>query len=574
VSFRSRLFVALLGAVLLPLALLAYGVRREMTARLTGEYEHRVEALVAVIQADLAEERRSVGTRLARVGQRLAADGRFRLAAVQGAESERPWLLDAAGDAMRLSGLAMLQVEDGAGRILSSGHFRNEYDRLAPGAAALLAAAPDGAALLRTRAPDRAFLALARVDSFEVGGARFFLIGGNAIDSAAVVRLAPDPDMAVSLVTPAETLGAVRAAAGDGVAAGGRVVREFTLPYIDAVADPVTAADTARFVVAQRLATLQALRRGVDRWFLLAFAATGVGALLFAAWLAGRVSRPLSELARKTEAIDLERLDQDFATDRTDEIGDLSRLLGAMTERLRAGAVRLREAERRATTGDLARQVTHDIKNGLAPIRHVVRHLAQVARDEPAELPAIFAERQGTLDSSVAYLETLARNYARLSPSAGPARCDANAVVRQVARGAERAPATLHLQLDERLPAVRADEVVLRRILENLVGNAIDSLGSRPGAVTVSTTMPTEAGADGSRPPVRVVVADTGRGMSRTELDQAFDDFYTTKAGGTGLGLSVVRRLVADLGGTLRVETEPGAGSRFFVDLPAADGSS
>jgi signal transduction histidine kinase len=121
---------------------------------------------------------------------------------------------------------------------------------------------------------------------------------------------------------------------------------------------------------------------------------------------------------------------------------------------------------------------------------------------------------------------------------------------------------------------VRADEFVLRRILENLAGNAVDSLGSRPGTVTISTMSSTEAGANGSRPSVRIVVADTGRGMSRAELDHAFDDFYSTKAGGTGLGLSVVRRLVADLGGTLRVETEPGAGSRFLVELPAADGSA
>jgi two-component system sensor histidine kinase HydH len=58
--------------------------------------------------------------------------------------------------------------------------------------------------------------------------------------------------------------------------------------------------------------------------------------------------------------------------------------------------------------------------------------------------------------------------------------------------------------------------------------------------------------------------------MSRKELDHAFDDFYTTKAGGTGLGLSIVRRLVLDLNGSLRVETEPGAGTSFVIELPAA----
>ena len=63
-------------------------------------------------------------------------------------------------------------------------------------------------------------------------------------------------------------------------------------------------------------------------------------------------------------------------------------------------------------------------------------------------------------------------------------------------------------------------------------------------------------------------VADNGRGMTRAELDQAFDDFYTTKEGGTGLGLTIVRRLIQDLGGRLRVETEPGVGTRVIVELP------
>ena len=69
---------------------------------------------------------------------------------------------------------------------------------------------------------------------------------------------------------------------------------------------------------------------------------------------------------------------------------------------------------------------------------------------------------------------------------------------------------------------------------------------------------------------MRVTVADTGPGMSRAQLDRAFDDFFTTKEGGTGLGLSIVRRLVLDLGGTLRIDTEPGAGTRAIVELPVA----
>jgi two-component system sensor histidine kinase HydH len=84
----------------------------------------------------------------------------------------------------------------------------------------------------------------------------------------------------------------------------------------------------------------------------------------------------------------------------------------------------------------------------------------------------------------------------------------------------------------------------------------------------------TEACGRPGEPMVRITVSDTGRGMSKEELERAFDDFYTTKTGGTGLGLTVVRRLVGDLGGALRVHTEPGAGTRFEIDLPASRGAS
>jgi two-component system sensor histidine kinase AtoS len=241
-----------------------------------------------------------------------------------------------------------------------------------------------------------------------------------------------------------------------------------------------------------------------------------------------------------------------------------------MTERLRAGAGKLREAERRMAIGDLARQVNHDIKNGLIPIRNVFRHLAQAAGEGPDQLAAALRDRQGTVESSISYLENLAGNYARLYPEPAREACDVNAAVREtIRRLGDAGRKEIRTELADGLPPVRTDPLVLRRILENLVGNALDSLESRPGVVTVSTGR--GAGSDG-RPAVRVVVADTGKGMTREELNRVFDDFYTTKPGGTGLGLSIVRRLVLDASGALRVETEPGAGSKFIVELPGDSG--
>ena len=560
-SFRTRLFLGILIAVLLPLGALAYGVRREMERRLTAEYEGRVGSMAEVIAADLARESGTVAARLRALSADLGHNNRFRLAALQGDASSRRYLLDYAAEAMSLSGLSMLQVQDSAGRILSSGHFRNEFDQLQPALPRLLSSARSGMTLVRTRTPEIPLVALARVDSFRVGGRPFTVVGGMEAESWLLDRLARGRDLEVSLTYPGMQ---------HAPAAGARVVREIHLPYLDLLAGNGSALDTARFLVTQSLGTLQALQRSVDRWFLLAVGLTVAAALTLAGWLSARISRPLRELAQKTSQIDLDRLDQSFYSERQDEIGALSRLLGGMTDRLRNSSARLREAERRAAVGDLARQVNHDIKNGLAPIRNVLRHFSQVARQEPALLPVVFEERRGTLDSSVEYLETLARNYARLSPTIERTPCDVNTAVEEVLRNTVADGTALHTSLSPRLPKALGETLMLRRILENLVGNAVDSLEGRSGGAVTVTTEP--AGGDGEPPGVRIIVADTGSGMTRKELDHAFDDFYTTKPDGTGLGLSIVRRLILDLNGTLRVETEPGAGTRFVVELPAVPG--
>jgi two-component system sensor histidine kinase AtoS len=289
-------------------------------------------------------------------------------------------------------------------------------------------------------------------------------------------------------------------------------------------------------------------------------------ALLLALWISSRISSPLAALAEKTAVIDLDRLDVRFDGGK-DEVGALARLLGELVSRLRSSTARVREAERRATVGELARQVNHDIKNGLIPLRNVMRHLEQVQREEPSTLPEVFAERRPTVDSSIAYLETLVTSYQRLSTRPEQRDCDVNALVREVVRAMEghrHVEFGMHLAPD--LPPVVGDPIALRRILENLTANAVDSLDSRPGRILVST----ESIRKNPGPPVvRISIADTGCGMTKEEADRIFNDFYTTKPGGTGLGLSIVRRLVMDLRGTISVESEPGKGTRMSIDIPS-----
>jgi signal transduction histidine kinase len=558
-TLRTRLLLAFAIVVVIPIALLAFGLRQEMVRRLSQEYQRRVDAVVDIIREDLARESTGIAERLASLKSALVNDNRFR-AGLAGVETDREYLLDYAGTAMRLTGLSLLQIQDSDGRILSSGHFRNEHGRIDAALAPALRSA-QGPALMIARSADREFLALARSDSFVIGGRTFTMVGGVTVDEAFLRRLARDGSIVVSLRHGSGELSTGRLPYPTEAASG-----ELQVALIRTGSGTAVNTAPATLQVTQPLTPLTALVRDADAWFILTAIGTALTALLLAIWVSSRISRPLATLAEKTAVLDLDRLDVDFDPG-PGEVGQLARLLGDLAGRLRASTARIREAERRATIGDLARQINHDIKNGLIPLRNVLRHLAQVSRDDPGSLPVIFAERQQTMTSSVAYLETLATSYQRLSPPVHRRDCDLNSLVTDIVRGAREHDGVEFATDLTPVPPIAGDPVAFRRVLENLTANAVDSLESRPGRITLSTQTIDRGG---DSPAVRVTVADTGRGMSPDETKRMFDDFYTTKADGTGLGLSIVRRLVADAGGTIGVESVPGSGTRVVIDFPAA----
>jgi signal transduction histidine kinase len=532
------MLLAFAAVVLIPIALLATGIRQDITRRLSNEYRLRVDSVVEVIGEDLGLESKGIGERLVSLKTALLNDQRFRLA-VAGLETEQAYLRNYAANAMRLTGLSMLHIQDGQGRIISSGS-------------------------------DRDLLALGRGEAFMVGDETFRLVGGIEVDQMFLARLARDPAIVVSLRYPDGEMSSVRQDVRLKPDTTDAAVGELAVPLIRSRAGSAVEDVQARLRVTQSMAPLQTLLRSADSWFLATAAGTGLTALVLAVWVSSRISRPLANLAEKTAVLDLDRLDVQF-DEGTDEVGRLSRLLGELTSRLRSSTARVREAERRATVGDLARQVNHDIKNGLIPLRNVMRHLSEVQRDDPAALPGVYGERRQTVDSSIAYLETLATSYARLSPPTNRRPCDVNVLIADVAGAAQaRERVEVETDLASNLPNVIGDPIAFRRILENLVANAVDSLESKPGRVTISTAAVRRDG----EPAVRMTVADTGRGMTTEEAGKIFNDFYTTKEGGTGLGLSIVRRLVMDVQGTIGVESTPGRGTRITIEIPSGKARS
>jgi len=212
-------------------------------------------------------------------------------------------------------------------------------------------------------------------------------------------------------------------------------------------------------------------------------------------------------------------------------------------------------AQRALAWGEVARRLAHEIKNPLTPIQLAAERLEmKLGKHLSLEEAAVLTRGAKTIVNQVAAMKRMVddfRNYARVPP-AQLAPLELNALVEEVAAlyGAERgdgAEAPLRLQLAGGLPRILGDATQLRQVVHNLLANAQEAAhsGARPPRVTLRTeALSTRAGA--AVQAVRLTVEDNGPGFAANILRRAFEPYVTTKPGGTGLGLPIVKKIVEE----------------------------
>jgi signal transduction histidine kinase len=213
----------------------------------------------------------------------------------------------------------------------------------------------------------------------------------------------------------------------------------------------------------------------------------------------------------------------------------------------------------------MARQVAHEIKNPLTPIQLAAEHLQRVHIDQGRPLGSVFDQCVDTVLNQVRLLRRIASDFANFSAEPKPKveRVEVRRVIEDVV-GPYRLGLSnrfeVRTDIPAGLPAVSADRTMLQRALTNLVENAIQAMPTG-GALRV-----TAEATDGH---VVVTVADTGVGMDDAALARAFEPFFSTKTGGSGLGLANARRSIELQGGTIAITSAPGAGTTVTINLRA-----
>jgi len=254
-------------------------------------------------------------------------------------------------------------------------------------------------------------------------------------------------------------------------------------------------------------------------------------------------------------------------------------LITDITERKRVQAELQRQretlyrAEKLAALGTLSAGIAHEMNNPLGIITSRIEVMLLDAEEQ--NLPPQVLEDLQVLHRAtqrVARIAANLRSFARQAPREHT-RVDLNTVVAEtlllVKKPLEVDGILLVTSLDPSLGAIVGDAGTLQQVLLNLVTNAREAMGGRGGEIRIETGIASE------RPGwVRVVVRDTGPGISPEELSKVFDPFYTTKKTGTGLGLSVSYGIIQDHHGTVDVQSVPGKGTTFVLAFPVAPDQS
>jgi two-component system sensor histidine kinase HydH len=240
-------------------------------------------------------------------------------------------------------------------------------------------------------------------------------------------------------------------------------------------------------------------------------------------------------------------------------------LVAAARELTASRAAQRARVEQLTVLGRLSAQMAHDIKNPLAALLGAAHLLEEGAEQPPGERRGEFLRLVVDQAERIRAIVDKYERIGRVDPVT--TRVKMNDVVRRVmaAQSVAAKDVAIALDLFDRLPECDADADLVASALENVVRNAVEAM-PLGGALRVGTRVEEPAAGDAA---VVVHVEDTGEGMDARRAERAFDDFYTTKATGSGLGLAFVRRVALAHGGSVSLTSRPGEGTRVELRLPA-----
>ncbi|MFH1159418.1 MAG: ATP-binding protein, partial [bacterium] len=282
--------------------------------------------------------------------------------------------------------------------------------------------------------------------------------------------------------------------------------------------------------------------------------------------LSNYITSPLKLLAQRIGRIQIGKLNDKLEWKQEDEIGKLVEEYNRMLDELASSAEKLAVSERTSAWREMAKQVAHEIKNPLTPMKLSVQYLQKAWDEHAPDWEPRLKRFADALIEQIDSLSAIASEFSYFAKMPEPKNeiLDLDELV-QTSLAIYRDVSSIHLGFypSENKKWVFADRKQLLRVFSNLVNNAIQATEDRTdGRIILKTESAGETHV--------LEVADNGKGISGEQADKIFHPNFTTRSGGAGLGLAIVKGIILAIGGEISFRSEPGSGTTFQVVFPAA----
>jgi nitrogen fixation/metabolism regulation signal transduction histidine kinase/HAMP domain-containing protein len=282
------------------------------------------------------------------------------------------------------------------------------------------------------------------------------------------------------------------------------------------------------------------------------------------AWIISRnISYPLMLIQQQMANTTLGQKNEPILWNRNDEIGELVKQYNLMIDQLEESAEKLAKSEREGAWRDIARQIAHEIKNPLTPMKLSVQHLERAWKDQSPKLPETFAKVTKTLITQIDTLSDLATEFSSFAKMPAPRyeNVDVHDLIDQIVHLQEQ---TFEGKIVWNCPEetyIYFDSGYLNRTLTNLIKNACQAIPEdREGEIQVLVI--------NEKDWMRFEVRDNGSGISEEQKDKVFMPYFSTKVIGMGLGLPIVKSMIESGRGQIYFTSKEGVGTTFTIRLP------
>jgi len=291
----------------------------------------------------------------------------------------------------------------------------------------------------------------------------------------------------------------------------------------------------------------------------------------FATTIKRMIIIPINKLIRATQEVGLGNLDVKVDHQAQDELKSLIDGFNSMVENLKGHEKELAELSQKVAWADMARRVAHEIKNPLTPIQLSAEHILKVHQDKHPEFDRILKESISYIISEVENLRRIAQEFMTIARESDLHR-EKFDLVDLVGELLEPYRSTLEGRINIILKksgddfTLNADREKIKVAIRNLLINSIEAIKGK-GQIEFRLEAQPEA--------IRLEIKDNGNGIPADILEHVFDPYFSTKEKGTGLGLAICKRIVEENGGSIKIESQPGVGTRVRLTFPrAADNQS